>query len=188
MSEDNLPKITLSIRGLDDVIMVAHELPKIPLEAIPGILERIREVGVDEAKVTMEKTATSEKSTGITAILMTSILEALGEDFLIQIGPDTRGLGEDADYPKFLSQPTGPVTQNRAVQLLPYPLRYGFNPLGRWRFIGVRPRIEGHPWMENTRDRVLQEISQVYGKELYRMVGELNKRTKQINVEGQIGE
>lgn len=188
MSEDTLPKIALTVKGLENVVLVAHELPNIPSEAIPGIIEHLRDIGVDAAKTTLDKTATSEKSTGITSLLMTGLIDQMENDYVINIGPDTRGLGTDEDYPRFLSMSTGPVTMNRPVQLLPYPLRFGFNPLGRWRFIGIRPRIEGHPWMEGTRDAILNEMTRLYGKELYRLISELGKKVKRLSLEGQIGE
>ena len=125
-SKDTFPQLQLTITGLDDVILVGHRLPDIPIDAIMPLVHSLRDVGVDAAKATLEKTSHSEKSTGKTAELMTGIIEQVKfpDEWLVSIGPDTRGMGKNAEYPMFVNMPTGPVSQNRAVQLLPYPLRW----------------------------------------------------------------
>jgi len=187
-SQDTFPRLQLTVKGLEEVILVGHKLPDVPVDAILPLVQSLTNIGVDEAKAVLEKTSGSEKSTGKTAELMAGIIEQIKfpDEWLISIGPETQGLGDQANYPKFVNMSTGPVTMNRPVQLLPYPLRWGFAPLGKWRFIGVRPRIEGHPWMEGVRDAILKETTKLYGKEVYKMVGELNK--KRINLKGAIDE
>jgi len=185
-SRDTFPQLQLTVTGLDDVILVGHKLPDIPIDAVMPLVYSLKDIGVDAAKVTLEKTAQSKLSTGKTAELMTGIIEQIKfpDEWLVSIGPDTRGLGKNAEYPKFVNMPTGPVTQNRAVQLTPYPLRWGFAQLGEWRFIGLRPRIEGHPWMENTRDAIVNATKKLYGKEVYRLVGKLSRKVNKINLKG----
>jgi len=178
------PHIQVTVKGLEDVIMVGHKLPEIPVDAMLPLVYSLRDIGVEKAKATLEKTAVSEKSTGKTAELMTGLIEPISfpDEWLISIGPATGGMGKDAEYPKFveLGSASG-VTINRNVQVLPYPLRWGFSELGEWRFIGIRKtEIVGHPWMENTRDAVVNETSKIYGKEIYKLVVELNKQRNKV--------
>jgi len=191
-SQDTFPSLAITIRGLDDIILVGHKLPDIPIDAIMPLVYSLRDIGVEEAKATLEKTAVSEKSTGKTAELMTGLIDPINfpDEWLISIGPDTRGMGKDAEYPKFVELGSGAgATINKNVQILPYPLRWGFSELGEWRFIGIRkPKIEGHPWMENTRDAIVNETKKLYGKEVYKLVGALDKKRNQIDLKGVINE
>ena len=192
MSQDRLPQIQFFIRGLKEIILVGKELPEIPMEAIMPLVHELRNIGVDAAKAVLEQTATSEKSTGKTAELMMGIVEQIKfpDEWEISIGPDTRGMGKDEEYPKFVELGSGGgVTIGKNVQLLPYPLRWGYNALGKWRFIGVRkPEIVGHKWMEGAADAILGQTGRLYGKEVYRLTGVLDRKKNQINLSGDVTE
>lgn len=185
-SKNTLPQIQFAVRGLEQIILVGYELPDIPTDAIIPLVHELRNVGVDAAKAVLDKSATSEKSTGKTAELMMGIVEQIKfpDEWEISIGPDTRGMGENEEYPKFVNMPTGPFVENRAVQILPYPLRWGYNALGKWRFIAIRPRIEGHPWMEGAAEAILGQTGKLYGAEVYRLTGELDRRKNMISLKG----
>lgn len=185
-SKNTLPQIQFAVRGLEQIILVGNELPNLPFEAIPKLVSELRNIGVDAAKSILESSSTSEKATGRTAEMMTGLVEPIKfpEEWEISIGPDTRGMGENEEYPKFVNMSTGPFVENRAVQILPYPLRWGYNALGRWRFIAIRPRIEGHPWMEGAAEAILGQTGKLYGAEVYRLTGELDRRKNTIALKG----
>ena len=46
--QDNFPTLQLTITGLDDVILVGHKLPDIPIEAIMPLVHSLRDIGVEE--------------------------------------------------------------------------------------------------------------------------------------------
>lgn len=178
--------IGISIRGLDEVLFVARELPELPMQALLPTVQELRDLGVEAARRLLVETATSVFSTGETARLMTGIIQSRSDiqGYVVMIGPDTSHYPEPhRSYPKFLETGSAAgATINRRVQLLPVPVRMSYMPTGTWAFIGDRTQVQARPWMTAIKESILRETAKIYGKKIYEGVGKIkrNKKTGEI--------
>ena len=171
----------ITIQGLEAAQVLVTEAPDLPVEAMTPTLLRLRDIGVDRAKASLDET-TGEKATGETK---ESIEGAVHE---VRFPSEWElEIGTSLSHAKYVARTTGPVEMNRAVQIMP-PLRRGYNPAARWRFIGVRPRIMKHPFLEESARTVTRELRGILGREIARASLRLDAKAKTLEgkIEGEI--
>jgi len=159
--------IKVETRGLTQMKTFASAAQNIPRWAFPIVVEEMRTIGIAAGKVSIKET-TGQSKYGLTSTtgklhdtFMGLTHEISKEHLRVEIG-------SPLDYAKYAAVDTGPVTQNEAVQIVPHPVRDGYIPQAGWFFIGIRPVVKGHPFMQAVQDKIETEldptISRVMGQ------------------------
>lgn len=160
----NIVTIEIKTRGIQKIESFMAEVENMPKNAIlPAMLE-LTDLGVDAGKISLW-TQKTEKSTGNLAKSFEGLVHTITEEHR-QIE-----LGSDLWYAKFAGSDIGPTTMNRPVQVWPFPIRWGYQPLARWRFIGTRPAMKAHPFLKDSVTAVRTNLSDVFGKHLLKFWG-----------------
>ena len=149
--------IEVRTRGLTQMKTFASAAQDIPAGAFPIIVEEMRLIGIDAGKTSIKQT-TGQGRYGPTG--NTGKLHDTFAGIRRKINKDHQRveIGSPLDYAQYTAVDTGPVAQNQRVQILPHPVRDGYVPGGGWFFIGVRPVIKGHPFMEAVSDAMENEL------------------------------
>ena len=102
-------------------------------------------------------------SENITATLRTTdktsgeLADSIQGNIELKIGMEQQSaiieIGSYLPYAAFASREVGETVMNRVVYM---------DPPGKFRFIGTRPPIPGHPFLEMTRDDLYEYIEEVY--------------------------
>ena len=129
-------------------------LLKLPLEgkqALIPTLEQVKEVGIDSMRDSINAT-TGEKSTGLLAEAISGhVAELTPTNYQIQVGPDM-----DAPHAVYAAREIPVSVINANVQVMP----------GKWRFIGTRPAIPKHPFLEDSMDAMTGALQRHFGERL----------------------
>ena len=150
--------ITIKTRGLTQMRTFVSAADNVPIEAFPIIVRELRTIGVKAGKGSIRRTTGKGafKNTGLLYDSFTGLVSVVSKEHM-QVE-----IGSDLEYAKFTAVDTGPIhNENENVQLMPHPVRLisgGYVKEGMWRFIGTRPEIKGHPFMEDSIDKMKSEF------------------------------
>jgi hypothetical protein len=165
-------KIDITGRGLEAVRFLVASIPDpLPLAALQPSLEEVAKIGVEAMKMSIMRT-TGEKATGHLVDSIDSMLTREGEGaWRIQIGSPLA-------YARFPAIDIAATPMFRPVQIWP-PMRWaGYVREGKWRFIGLRPPMPRHPFLDETADAVTKALVDVFGDKLSIEVREVEAGTK----------
>jgi len=149
---------TRGVTQMDTFISASDEIPKY---AFPLIVIEMMQIGVAAGKASIKST-TGEKSTGHLEKSFRGVIQEINDEH------HRVAIGSDLDYAQYAAEGAGPVVQNRAVQIWPGPVRWGFSNAFIWRFIGQRPAIKSHPFMQDTAESISDKLDRVVSKYLKR--------------------
>lgn len=153
--------VEVRTRGFTRMKTFASAVKDIPIGAFPVIVEEMRDIGVAAGKASIKRTTGNKKfrNTGDLYNSFTGIVHIINKEH------SRVEIGSDLDYAEHTAIDTGPINERRRVQVAPHPVRWGSNaptggyvPQGWWMFIGIRPRIAGHPYMQETEEKVMNEL------------------------------
>jgi len=181
MSED---VITISIKGLESVRLVVKSVPGIlPLEAVKPTLLETAELMKEVMKASIMRT-TGEKSTGALADSIEAQVIFEGEDRArIIVGSElekapyvARGVPQTnfASSTTYAPQIRGGLSITKRgipVEVLP----------GKWRFIGVRPAMKAHPFVDETAAAGKIALADYYKRNLSATVKEVDAAQKAVS-------
>jgi len=155
--------LTVHIRtqGVQKIETFLFSVEEMPQKAISPAIMELTDIGVAAGKTSLYDKKT-EKSTGNLAKSFEGLVHTLSEEHR-QIE-----LGSDLWYAKFAGSDIGPTEMNRAVQVWPFPIRWGYQPRARWRFIGIRPEMKAHPFLKDSVNAVRMNIGDVFLRHLAR--------------------
>jgi hypothetical protein len=165
-------EIDITIKGLEAIRHLVAQVPdRLPLSILQPTLEQVAEVGEETMKMSIMR-STGEKATGRLAGSIDSALTSEGEDqWLLRIGSPLA-------YARFPARDIGATPMFRPVQIDP-PMRWaGYVRGGKWRFIGIRPPIPRHPFLDETAEAVTNALGDVFGDQLRIEVREVESETK----------
>lgn len=137
-------EIKTKITGIPAAEELAKSVPdEIVDPTIPELLKTILDQGIIIMKMSIAETAITEKSTGE--------LEASIVGGMEQTGPKswTVEIGSPLLESFYASQN---ISRSRIFR------NVFINPPGRWRFIGDRPPMPGHPFLETTEQFVMKAV------------------------------
>ena len=152
---------TLTSRGVTQMETFISASEEIPLAAFPLVVIEMMQIGVAAGKTSIRQT-TGHKSTGHLEKSFRGVVQVIDKEH------QRVAIGSDLDYAEHAAEGAGPVVQNRAVQIWPGPVRWGYNKAFIWRFIGQRPRIKSHPFMQETAESIRDNLDRVVSKYLNR--------------------
>lgn len=150
--------IEVKTRGLTQMKTFASAAQNIPEWAFPIIVEEMRMIGIAAGKASIKETTGGGKYGGM------STTGKLHDTFMgvtekISKEHSRVEIGSPEEHAKFAAIDTGPVSQFERVQIIPHPVRDGYLPQGGWFFIGIRPVVKGHPFMEAVSDEIETELN-----------------------------
>jgi len=176
-------EVTITIKGLESVRVFVASVPSIlPLSAVKPTLYETAEVMKTVMKASLMRT-TGEKATGAMADSIESDVIFEGENSARIIvgsklpkGPFVaRGVGQ-TDFTQVSTK--GGLRVGRKgipVQVLP----------GKWRFIGVRPAMKGHPFIDEAAEAGKNALADFFKKNLSATVREVDTAQQAVSdVEG----
>jgi len=121
--------------------------------ALKETLDTIRLIGERAMKDSLSESV-GEKSRGdLGESIKSDVRNVSGKHWQIRVGPD-----ESAQNPKgraygaWVAEGVGPATVNRNIEVMP----------GKWRFIGIRPPLPGHPFLEDSLDAMNEALSKEF--------------------------
>jgi hypothetical protein len=130
----------------------------IPAWAFPIIVEEMRTIGIAAGKASIKETTGKGKygsltTTGKLHDTFTGVTRKINkEHHRVEIG-------SPQEYARHAAVDTGPISQFERVQIIPHPVRDGYAPGAGWVFIGIRPFIKGHPFMEAVSESIEKELN-----------------------------
>lgn len=159
----SIGSIEVRTRGITQMKRFAAATQDIPIDAFPVIVEEMRKIGVAAGKASIKATTGNKKipNTGDLYRSFKGIVHVVNKEHRrVEIG-------SDLDYAGATMVDTGPIEQNEFVQIHPWPKRRidsnaptrGLAEGGTWAFIGIRPRIAGHPFMEETKEKIEKDLN-----------------------------
>ena len=150
--------IEVKTRGLTQMKTFASAAKDIPDWAFPIVVEEMRVIGIAAGKLSIKETTGGGKYGSMTT---SGKLHDTFTGTRRRINREHQRveIGSPEEYAEFAAVDTGPVSQFQRVQIIPHPVRDGYAPGAGWVFIGVRPRIKGHPFMEAVTESIEQELN-----------------------------
>ncbi len=160
-----MASIEVKTRGLTQMKTFASAAQNIPEWAFPIIVEEMRVIGIAAGKTSIKETTGGGKYGSMTT---TGKLHDtfMGVTHKINKAHSAVEIGSPQEYAQYAAVDTGPVTQYQRVQIIPHPVRDGYVPGGGWVFIGIRPMIKGHPFMQAVSDKIETELNPVISRVL----------------------
>lgn len=166
--------MALNIRaeGLPSALHLAQSVPdRILPPTIEDALNDLVRLGIDIMAINIMNTIRTDKSTGeLASSVQGSWRQTSGS-------PGTTGgtyeveIGSALSYAKYASREIGMSTINRNVQVQP----------GKWRFIGIRPPIPAHPFLERTLADLHKSMGMLLGGHFARYAGEVQREADSLS-------
>lgn len=162
----------IKVQGLPAAIFLAENIPSgVAPPAMRDTLLKLLEFGKNQmALAVMRSLRTADKTKGELARSIEGYLEPTS-------GPDKDGfqtfnlsIGSALEHALYAASDIKQTTMNRVVKVAP----------GRWRFIGIRPMIPRHPFLDDTLVAVSKEIPRVLGEQLIRFSGQVQKKVDEL--------
>ena len=156
-------EIRVETRGLTQMKTFTSAVKTIPEWAFPIVVEEMRLIGIAAGKASIKQTTGHGKygtmtTTGKLHDTFTGLTHKINKDH------SRVEIGSPQEYAQYAAIDTGPVSQFERVQIIPHPARDGYLVGGGWVFIGVRPFIKGHPFMEAVLDDIEQKLNPTISK------------------------
>ena len=159
----SVDEILIEVGGIDGVLRINDALQNMPEEImrIRRVLLELVELGKIVMAQSILETSTSEKATGETARSI--------EGYLAPSGPNDTSfefsIGSRLRKAFFASQEISWSEINANVQVMP----------GRWRFIGARPPMPKHPFLEDTLYALYKALNEHLGDEMAEAFGSIQR-------------
>lgn len=147
--------IMMEAGGLDAALRLTEAVPD---ELVPPALHKTMLDLLDFGKLVMMQSilesSRTEKATGEIADSIEGYLTLENADPNSSTYEYTLEIGSNLSKAFYASQDIRPSWINRPVQVMP----------GRWRFVGLRPFMPGHPFLETTSALMQQELRNTLGE------------------------
>ena len=167
-------RVDITVKGFEAVRHLVAQVPdRLPLAILKPVLIEVAQAGVEAMKMSIMRT-TGEKSTGHLADSIDSVVDQLGEDsWIIRVG-------SPLEYARYPAINIAATAMNRPVQIRP-PMRWaGFVREGKWRFIGIRPPMPKHPFLDDAANAMTKVLTDLFGDKLGIEVSEVEAETKAL--------
>jgi hypothetical protein len=143
-------EIQIRAIGIPAALHLLRSVPeKLVAESIRDALLESTEIGIDLMSAHVTDTVRTEKSTGVLAESIAGTLEQKAFDEQTGVGVHEIRIGSNLPYAQYAAQDIGWTAVNRVVFI---------DPPGHFRFIGLRPPIPGHPFLERTLNDMLFKV------------------------------
>lgn len=145
---------------------LAQSVPNMILPpTIKDTLDELVEYGIDVMRINMLRTFRTEKSTGALVESVQGSWEQTSGSSDETGGTYEVEIGSPLPYAKYVSREIGRSIINRNVQVQP----------GKWRFIGIRPVIPKHPFLEMTLGDLHKVMPYLLSGHFTRYIGEVQR-------------
>jgi hypothetical protein len=171
--------VSVIIRGLPELEKILEEVPKIGEYTITRATPKILEYGISHLKKRIEEeTEGSDKSTG-------ALAESITGDFEIRINPTvqtaTIEIGSELPYAGYTVQDIGATHMHRRVFIKTNTGdTIDSGEIGVFRYIGVRPMMPKHHYLEKTERDVRKYIETMYSGVFEEVVTEIKATPKTV--------
>jgi len=163
--------VSITVKGLPAAIYLAEAIPGEALApAIRGTFLKLLEFSKSQMVLAIMRTTRTEKTTGRLAESIEGYLKPTS-------GPDDEGfetyefvVGSALEHALYAASDIKPTPMYRPVKVHP----------GRWRFIGLRPMIPRHPFLDQTLVEVSKEMPKVLRDQLIRFSGQVQKNVDEL--------
>ncbi|MBU0846924.1 hypothetical protein KKH23_07000 [Patescibacteria group bacterium] len=185
--------IEITVRGFEAIRYLVGSIPeKIPLAAIEPTLKEVLIIGIETMRLSVMRT-TGEKATGHLADSIEGTMVKSQDGYKLQVGsslPYAKYPAMDiaaTDMSRGVHSVIPGFNQRQAVQILPGMRWAGYMPTARWRFIGIRPPMPKHPFIDDAANAMTVALGDLFGRNLDIQVSEVASQTKELeNVEERI--
>ena len=167
---DNPVNITTRVTGIASARHLLQSLPGTIPSTVEATLTDIVELGIDLMGINVMNSIRTEKSRGVLA-------ESIQGDFWKTHGQPgsvagawEAEIGSALPYAGFASREIGLSTINRNVLL----------QTGKWVWIGIRPPIPGHPFLEQTLLDLNKALPTMLNGHFQRYMGEVQREVDEM--------
>lgn len=158
--------IRIRAEGLPSVMHLAQSVPdRILPPTVEDALEDLVRLGVDLMTINLLNTLRTEKSTGALAASFQGFWEQTSGSSETTGGTYKVEIGSPLPHAKYASREIGLSIINRNVQVQP----------GKWRFIGTRPPIPKHPFLERTLADLHKAMPTLLGGHFTKYAGDVQR-------------
>ena len=166
LSGDVIPSITIRSEGIPSALHIANSVPgRLIPPAIRDTLDELLELGITLMAINVMNSIRTEKSTGALAESIQGSWEQTHGSPEVVAGTYEMEIGSALPHAEYASREIGLSVINRNVQVQP----------GRWRFIGIRPPIPKHPFLEQTLGDLHKAMPDMLSGYYYRYMGEVQR-------------
>lgn len=164
-------EISITVKGLPAAIYLAEAIPgEVAAPALRATFLKLLEFSKAQMVLAILRTLRTEKATGRLAGSVEGYLKPTG-------GPDDEGfetyefaVGSALEHAIYAASDIKPTPMYRPVKVHP----------GRWRFIGLRPMIPRHPFLDQTLVETSKEIPRVLRDQLIRFSGQVQRNVDEM--------
>jgi len=164
--------IRIRVEGLPSALHLAKSVPDMILPpTIEDTLNDLVEYGIDVMTLNILRTIRTDKSTGALANSVQGSWRQTSGSSETTGGTYEVEIGSALSYAKYASREIGMSTINRNVQVQP----------GKWRFIGIRPAIPIHPFLEMTLGDLHKVMGYLLGGHFTRYSAEVQREADSLS-------
>ena len=145
--------VEITAKGFDAIryLTATLDAEKISSEMMPVLLEYVKEIGIISMQSSVMLT-TGEKSTGVLAdSIKGEVIKTSETEYKVLVG-------SALEHAKWAAMDIASTRIEHAVKVMP----------GRWRWIGVRPPMARHPFLDDS----LQSMREAFGLKATELVGQ----------------
>jgi len=164
--------IRIRAEGLPSALHLAQSVPdRILPPSIDDALDDLVRLGIDLMAINILNTIRTDKSSGDLANSIQGEWKQTGGTPGKTGGTYELEVGSALPYAKYASREIGLSTINRNVLVQP----------GKWRFIGIRPPIPKHPFLEQTLGDLHKAMPTLLGGHFNRYAGEVQREVDELS-------
>jgi len=156
----------MKMEGIPEVLKLLRALPRLAEEPFVETAVEILELGIDTMRKHVDDTiweseSLGDKTTG-------DLFRSIDGNLELILGSERSSaiieVGSRLPHAKYASSEIAETTMNKVVfMVMPFGEVTGNRgDIGNYRFIGTRPRIPSHPFLERTRDDLLEKLPRLY--------------------------
>ena len=126
-------------------------------KTVQGVLEHVRLLGEQAMKDSISNSVGEKSQGGLIDSIRSDLRKVSADQWQIRVGPDESAQNRNMRaYGAWVAEGVGPAAVNRNIMVMP----------GKWRFIGIRPPLPGHPFLEDSLDAMNKALSKEFGDKL----------------------